>query len=66
MKHLPAKPNAKLSAIPVRLTNKQDAVLRQLAKQTGFPKASFLRAAIGYALPRFLNGEINILECDRK
>jgi hypothetical protein len=53
---------AKGDPVPVRFDEREEKFLRDLALTTGLKKAEIIRRAGRYAFPKFISGEINMLE----
>lgn len=49
--------------VPLRLSADQLEKLALLKSKTGMNRTALLRAAVAYFLPRFLSGEIQIMDC---
>jgi hypothetical protein len=64
MKKAPGKTSKKQKGnpIPIRFDEHEESTLADIATATGLGKAEIIRRAARYALPKFLNREINILD----
>lgn len=48
--------------IPTKFDGPEDAFIRNLARETGFSRGEIIRRAVRFAGPKFVSGEINILD----
>lgn len=54
--------NEKLTPIPVRPTAEMARDVQRLHELSNLPKADIIRRACQFALPKFLSGEVSIVE----
>ena len=50
---------------PVRLDREEDDLLLSISQKTGVPQVELIRRALRFALPKFENGDANILDYGR-
>ena len=53
---------AKGDPIPVRFDGAEEKFLNEIAATTGLKKAEIIRRAARFAFPKFMSGEINMLD----
>lgn len=53
---------AKGDPVPVRFGGTEEKFLADLAASTGLKKAEIIRRAARFAFPKFMSGEINMLD----
>jgi hypothetical protein len=48
--------------VPTRFDEAEEDFLSEIKQRTGFKKAEIVRRACRFSLPKFLSGEVNILD----